>query len=252
MSPHPLFRPDALADEVALVAGASGGLGSAVVDTLLALGARVVAADRDAGQSPAAASTASPNLHTVGLDVVSASSWAEAAAVTATRFGNPTILVNCAGIVRRGAVDEIDEQDFAEVAAVNERGCMLGMQALAPLMRAAGRGAVVNISSVLGIRAARGNAAYITSKWAIIGLSRAAALDLAPTIRVNTVLPGRVRTALSEQTWTPEAVNAVPLGTLPEPRDVADAVAFLVSPAARNITGTELTVDGGRTAQLAH
>jgi NAD(P)-dependent dehydrogenase (short-subunit alcohol dehydrogenase family) len=187
------------------------------------------------------------------LDVTSSADWADAVTATEERFGTLTILVNNAGIFSEaGAVDETEDR-WHEVIGVNQTGVFLGMKHAIPAMRRAGGGAIVNISSTLGLAGVEDWIAYQASKAAIVMMSRSAALSYARDgIRVNTVCPGIVRTPM----WEAEDpkvrerdLSFTPMGRPASPDEVSRGVLYLASSEASFVTGTELAIDGGYLAQ---
>ncbi len=235
---------------VALVTGAASPRGQGAAEaTLLALeGAAVVLADIDDEGASTAASIgdAAAFRH---LDVTSESDWASAVAWTLERHGRLDILVNNAGIWLQKTLEETSLDDYRRVVDINQVSVFLGMRAVVPAMRAAGSGSIVNISSLAGIRGAQVPLAYAASKWAVRGMSRQAAAELALYgIRVNTVFPGYVDTAMIGGGHE-EIAQRVPLGRrLATPEEIAGAVLFLASDEARYVSGAELVVDGAVTA----
>ena len=162
------------------------------------------------------------------------------------------IAVLNAGVSRDAASWRMTEEDWREVIDVNLTGAFAWAQAAARVMREHGAGAIVFVSSINGLRGKFGLANYSASKAGLVGLTRTLARELGPRgIRVNAVAPGYIRTAMTakvEPRFIDQAIAETALGRLGEPEDVAEAVAFLVSPAARHITGEVVRVDGGQTA----
>lgn len=255
MSGDPTALPASwsLAGKVALVSGAARGQGAAEARTLVERGARVVLGDvlDDKGQAVAAElGDAATYVH---LDVTSSASWREA--VAATEFGGLTTLVNNAGIVRTGFIEDMAEDDFQAVLQVNQVGCFLGMQAAIPALKASGQGSsIVNISSTAGIEGVPGVVAYVATKFAIRGMTKVAAIELGHFgIRVNSVHPGTIDTPMISSpefdSVDKDAVFAVlPVPRIGQPQEVAELVAFLASDAASYCTGAEYLVDGGAMA----
>jgi len=252
--------PDATADlatrlegEIALVTGAARGIGAAVVDRLVAEGARVLATDvLDELGAEHVEGVGRPDVVAYGrLDVTSESDWAAAIEGCRTRFGPPSILVNNAGVVRLEPIANETLDGWNAVVSVNLTGVFLGMRATLPGMRAARRGAIVNVSSIWGAVAAEGAAGYHASKGGATVLTRNAAVTYARDgIRVNSVHPGQVRTPMTAETGTePFVVERTPLGRAAVPEEIASVVAWLVSRDASFVTGAEIFVDGGFTAQ---
>lgn len=236
---------------VAIVTGAASprGQGAAHARLLLREGAAVVLTDvsDDEGGRTAAALGERAAYHR--LDVTSEESWATTVAWTLERHGRLDVLVNNAGIWLAGPLAETSLADYRRVVDINQVGAFLGMRAVVPAMKAAGGGAIVNISSLAGLRGAQVSTAYAASKWAVRGMSRQAAAELASFgIRVNAVFPGYVDTEMIDAGHD-EIAARVPLGRrLASPEEVAETVVFLASDAARYVTGAELVVDGAVTA----
>ena len=241
-------------DKAALVTGGARGQGAAIATLLLQAGARVYVMDCLEPGDPAwaelrAAASGQPGqLECLRRDVASASDWE--AVAQAVRAGGRGLsgLVNNAGITGpRNTVTQTVLQDWQRVLDVNLTGAMLGMRALAPLMR---RGAsIINISSTVGMTGYY-SAAYSTSKWALRGLSRSAALELAPLgIRVNCVCPGVVDTDMirSSAALLAALQDAIPMQHMAAPRQIADVMFFLLGPQSSYITGADIAVDGGVT-----
>ncbi len=253
MNDEPAALPFHLRDARVAVTGAASGIGLATARLLAAMGARPILLDRD-GAAAAAAAEGLEGAEGRDLDVTD-----EAAVATCfAALGPLEGLVNCAGIaIRRPAVEHA-VADWDRVQAVNVTGSFLCARAAARGMIEAGRpGAIVNTASIMGMSGGGlyPNVSYQTSKGAVVNMTRALAVEWAPhRIRVNAVAPTYVRTpfikALLEQPDLVARIEAMtPLGRLAEPEEVAQAIVFLVSPAAAMITGHTLPVDGGFLAQ---
>jgi NAD(P)-dependent dehydrogenase (short-subunit alcohol dehydrogenase family) len=251
-----------LSGKVALVTGAASGIGAAAARRLARDGAAVLLTDRDlAGEEVAAAITAQGGTAAFRLhDVTSHPDWAAAVEHAVQDFGRLDILVNNAGI--SGGRHELMDHSldaWRTILSVNLDGVFLGLRHAGPRIAAAGGGSVINISSILGKVGMAGAAAYCASKGGVTLLTKAAALEWAPLgIRVNSVHPGFIDTplvnnALADRDDGNEVrvalMGAHPVGRFGLPREIGDAIAFLASDEASFITGAELVVDGGYTAQ---
>jgi len=255
-----------LEDRNAIVTGAAKGMGAAITTTLAREGADIVLAARDVralDEVAVAVRALGRRAEVLACDVTddgSVRSMVEAAA--AFFDGRIDILVNVAGVT--GPIEtpvwEIDAEDFSQVIESNIRGTFLPMKYVLPGMVARGSGKVVNIGGTSGLRGYRHRAAYSASKWGVRGLTRTAALDAGPhNVNVNVVCPGIVHTPRMDRLceekarvrgWTfqqvyDEYVEEMALRRVTEPQDIANAVLFLASEDSRNITGQEITVDGG-------
>jgi NAD(P)-dependent dehydrogenase (short-subunit alcohol dehydrogenase family) len=242
-----------LDNRVALVTGGAGTIGRATARRLTQEGARVGIADlRLADVEPLAEELGGLALE---LDVRSDESWASGVAALVGRFGRLDVLVNNAGIADSAGVEAVDLEIWDRVLAVNQTGVLLGMRHAAPEMRRAGGGSIVNISSIHGLvgkLSPDGSAiAYTATKGAVRMMTKAAAMDLgADGIRVNSVHPGYVDAPMegSKPGARKLAVTRTPFGKLVTADDVAAGILFLSVPDSTMITGTELTIDGGYTA----
>lgn len=236
-----------------VITGASCGMGRAHVEACVARGARVVMLDvlDDLGREIADAHPeATVYLH---ADVSSESAWDEAMILACERFGGVDGLVNNAGILRPNSIGETTLDDYERVVAINQRGTFLGMRAAAMVMADGGGGSIVNISSVAGLVGVPECFAYTATKFAIRGMAKSAALDLAGRgIRVNAVLPGDTVTPLMAETSMTSSVpdiSAIPMGRYAQPAEISEAVCFLLSDAASFVTGADFVIDGGYTTQ---
>ena len=252
-----------LAGKVALVTGAASGLGAETARRLAREGAAVMLSDLclAAGEAVAAEIVACGGRAAfIAHDVTSEDDWAAVVGATTTAFGRLDILVNNAGIV--GNQLELMTHglaDWRRILAVNLDGVFLGMRAVGPVMAAQGNGSVINLSSILGKVGMANTAAYSASKGGVLMLTKAAAIEWAPLgIRVNSVHPGFIDTPMvanalhaseNGNEMRSAIIAAHPLGRLGVPREIADVVVFLASDEASFMTGAELVVDGGFTAQ---
>jgi len=241
----------------AVVTGGGSGIGEAVVRGLFAEGASVVVVDaNEAGAKRVAESLGDPTrVYSVALDVTDSARVDQMIAEAADRFGGLDILVNCAGVRGVGSVMEVDAEQWRRVHAVNLEGTLYPSQSFAKLASKIGKpGAIVNISSMAGIMGIPNRASYVSSKHAIVGLTREMAMEAGPLgIRVNAVAPGMIRTPMTEVMFTdPEGerrISAVhPVGRAGRPEEVAAVILFLASDAASFVTGVILPVDGGYSA----
>jgi len=240
--------------QIALVTGAARGQGAAHARLLAAEGAKVVVSDIRDEEGRALAAELGGDSSYLSHDVASEASWQAVMAAIRERYGRLDTLINNAGIAVMAGIADTDTALFERTVRINQLGVFLGIKYGAELMKSSGGGSIVNVSSIAGLRAAPAFIAYTGAKWAVRGLSKAAALELAPAkIRVNTVFPGIIDTPMLT-----EAVPGIdvaefgatntPLGRVGKPDDVAAAILFLASDESRFITGAEIAVDGGVTA----
>jgi 3alpha(or 20beta)-hydroxysteroid dehydrogenase len=226
-----------LEGKVVLITGAARGQGLAEAHLFAAEGAHVIAGDvLDHG-----------GIH---LDVTSVDSWSSAVGVAVEKYGRVDVLLNNAGVRAVAAVHEMPIADFQRVLDINLIGPLLGIQAVVPHMP---RGSsIINVSSLNGLAANVNTSAYTTSKFALRGLTKAAALDLGPLgIRVNAILPGVIRTPMVSyivDEFEDRLAAGLPLGRIGEPLDIASAALFLASDDSAWVSGLDLVIDGGQTA----
>jgi NAD(P)-dependent dehydrogenase (short-subunit alcohol dehydrogenase family) len=238
--------------KVALVTGAARGIGLSVAKKFLAEGWRVALLDIEGEllRGAVAALDDADNTLALHADVSDATAVARAVAETERRFGRLDALVNNAGVAVFAPLLETSDDDWNRVLAVNLTGPFLCTKAAAPLMREHGGGAIVNITSISGLRASALRTAYGTSKAGLAHLTKQFAVELAALgIRVNAVAPGPVETAMAREVHTPEIRadyhDAIPLNRYGLEEELAEAVFFLCSERASYITGQVLVVDGG-------
>ena len=242
-----------LVGKVAIITGAARGQGEAEARRFVAEGASVLLTDVLDEEGVAVAAALGEAAAYRHLDVTSEDEWTAAVADCEARFGPVTVLVNNAGILDFAPIEHQDVDTFRRVLDVNLVGPMIGMKSVAPSMRRAGGGSIINISSNAGIMGLPGVGAYVSSKWALRGLSKTAAMDLGKRgIRVNSVHPGGIDTPMTripghdpnETTFAKQ----LPLRRFGFADEVANVVTFLASDEASYVTGAEWSVDGGATA----
>ena len=245
--------------KVALVSGGARGLGRAIVEELIDEGARVVIGDVLDAEAAALAGVHGARALAVHLDVTSEAGWNDAIVATIEAFGRLDVLVNNAGIAEGAPFWETTLESYRRVVEVNQIGVFLGMRAAVAPMTDAGGGSIVNISSIDGLIGAPRIVSYVASKWAVRGMTKAVAMELAPRhIRVNSVHPGHVHTLLAsepgqDRALVEAAVDAhtrrfAPMQRTGEPEEIAKLVAFLASDESSYCTGAEFVADGGFTA----
>ncbi len=240
-----------MTDRVALVTGAARGQGAAIVKRLHTDGYRVAACDVLVDELTASVDGLDDRVAAVELDVTSEEQWASAVHEIVGRFGSLTTLINNAGVLHRASLADETPAGFEASWRFNCLGPFLGIRATLAHLRAADGAAVVNTCSTGAIRPFPNHAAYGSSKWALRGLTQAAAAELAPSgIRVNAVFPGPIETPMLDAATQARLAERAPFGRIGKPTEVADAVAFLVSDHASFITGSELVVDGGQILQI--
>jgi 3alpha(or 20beta)-hydroxysteroid dehydrogenase len=240
-----------LEGKVALVTGGARGMGEATCRLFVAEGAKVAIADVLVDEGGALAAELGEAAVFMKLDVTSETEWELAVAEVEAAFGSLDVLVNNAGVVFFRSLLETTKADYERVLGINLVGEFLGVKAVAPGMIARGKGSIVNISSVDGMKGANSLVAYASSKWGVRGLTKVAAMELGHKgVRVNSVHPGGVDTIMSNfDNSSREEINAkygnVPLQRIGGPEEIAAASLFLASDDSSYMNGAELVVDGG-------
>jgi 3alpha(or 20beta)-hydroxysteroid dehydrogenase len=241
-----------LAEKVVVISGGAGGLGAAFARHIVDRGGRVVLADLLDEQGAKLAGELGEQARYTHLDVTDPEQWSAAVRFTLDEFGSLTGLVNNAGVSTGQLLEHEPLAHFRQVLDINLTGVFNGLQSVIKSMRAAGGGSVVNISSAAGMFGLAFTAGYGASKWGVRGLSKIAAVELAPDrIRVNSVHPGMVYTPMTVDIGVqPGEGNYpnTPMGRIAEPGDITGAVGYLLSDDAAYVTGAEIAVDGGWTA----
>ena len=245
--------------KVALISGGARGQGATEAQLFSREGAKVVLGDilDEAGRQVEAAIRAAGGEATyVHLNVTSEEDWRAAVDTAERGYGHLHVLVNNAGILIRKSIEETTEDDWDRIMAVNVKGVFLGTKYAIPAMRRAGGGSIINISSTAGlVGSPYGSSAYTATKGAVRLFTKATAVQHAKEkIRCNSVHPGPVdtdmiRDTLSDPVLRDERLNRVPLGRIGKPEDIAYGVLYLASDESSFVTGSELVIDGGSTAQ---
>ncbi len=242
-----------LEGRIAIITGASRGQGEATARLFAEEGARVVLADVRDDIGPDVAASIGPAAVFRKLDVSSEADWTALVAETVERWSGVDILVNNAGVVHPAGLLDLTKADFERVLGINLIGSWLGMKAVAPAMFARGKGSIVNIVSTSGLVGMNGLSAYLSSKWALRGLSKTAALELGHRgVRVNAVFPGGINTVMGNVTNEPVEDLAKyyvgqPIQRIGEPIEVARVSLFLAGDESSYMCGAEIAVDGGLT-----
>ena len=236
--------------KVALITGGARGQGAEEARLFRAEGAEVFITDVLEAEGNAVAAGCGANFMT--HDVASPPRWTEVVAAVMARHGRIDVLVNNAGIFQSASLRDTVVEDYDRIIAINQKGVFLGMQTVAPPMCAAKQGSIINISSLAGMEGTTGAFAYATSKWAVRGMTKAAAQELGRYgVRVNSVHPGFIDTAMMHE--TPAVISGkldrvlrmVPLGRTATALEVANVVLFLASDESSYCTNGEFAVDGG-------
>ena len=239
--------------KVAIITGAASGMGATHAVAFVAEGAKVVLTDinEEKGREVAKSLGARSALF-VKHDVASKDDWDKVIEAAETTFGPVNILVNNAGIDKAGSIEEMSEVLYRQVIEINQVSVFLGMKAVVSSMKKGSTGSIVNISSIAGLVAVPDKVAYCASKFAVRGMTKSAALDLAKyNIRVNSVHPGLIDTPMTSAVPKEQLSQIIiPLGRTGDAKEVSSLVVYLASDESSYSTGCEFIVDGGITAMV--
>lgn len=234
-----------------VVTGAARGQGAAHASLLAKPGVRVILTDlldEEGEQTAAALRAGGADAHYRHLDVSSEDDWVALAEELRGGDAPLTGLVNNAGILRYASLEETSLDLWKLHERVNVHGAFLGIRALAPLMKEQGKGAIVNVASTAALVGSAGYGAYSASKAAIIALTKVAAKEYAPAVRVNVICPGGVSTPMNDFEPTGGSSSGTPMGRRAQVEEISPLVEYLLSDRASFVTGSSMTIDGGLTA----
>lgn len=240
-----------LAGKVALISGGARGMGASHVRSLVSEGAKVVFGDILDDEGKAVASEVGDSARYLHLDVTKPDDWDAAVATALSEFGRLDVLVNNAGIINIGTLEDYALSEWQRILDINLTGVFLGIRAVVKPMKEAGRGSIINISSIEGMAGTIACHGYTATKFAVRGLTKSAALELGPSgIRVNSIHPGLIKTPMTD--WVPDDIFQTALGRAAQPVEVSNLVVYLASDESSYSTGSEFVVDGGTIAGLGH
>lgn len=239
-----------LKDKVTVITGGAGGMGRTHSKKFIEEGAKVVVADLDTSDGKEFVEELGENARFIALDVTDEKSWENLIQETEEVFGPIEVLVNNAGIVASKSFKDTTYDEYLETIRINQDGVFLGLKHIYPSMKKADKGSIINISSINGIVGSKNNSAYVASKFAVRGLTKAAAAEYAEdNIRVNSVHPGVIRTPMTDQEDVQELIQPIikrtPMQRLAEPEEITELVLFLASDASSFSTASEFVADGG-------
>jgi len=246
---------DRVKGKVALITGAAQNMGAADAKRLIEEGAKVMITDVLDEKGEAMAKALGPNARYLHHDVSKEADWKRVVAETEAAFGPVSVLVNNAATALKGPIETMEEADYRRIVDINQVSVFLGMKSVIPSMKRAGGGSIINISSTAGLVGQAEMLAYTATKFAVRGMTKSAAIELAPfNIRVNSVHPGVIakpdsglRPGLEE--YIKQLASMAPAARIANPDEIATVVLLLASDECRFATGAEFVVDGGQTCQ---
>jgi 3alpha(or 20beta)-hydroxysteroid dehydrogenase len=241
--------------KVAIITGAAGGIGAAAARRFAQEGARLLLTDADHAGAQRLADELGERAAARGHDVTSELDWKAVAEQAVQAYGRIDVLLNNAGVFLAASLQETSLEDFRRVIDINLVGVFIGMRSVAPVMTGQRAGSIINVSSVAGLGGGPYLTAYAASKWAVRGVSKVVAKELAHAgVRVNSLHPGQIDTDMNarQREKTPELIDkltrAIPLGRIGTPDEVSHAAVYLASDESVYVTGSELVIDGGTSA----
>lgn len=240
-----------LSDKVAIITGAARGMGAVHAKKFIENGAKVIVTDILEDEGKALVNELGENAMFIKHDVTSEEDWESVVAKAKEKFGTVDILVNNAGIdLPAQNIEDVETEQFRKITDINQTSVFFGMRAVAPVMKENNKGSIVNISSLAGIIGANQKIAYTASKFAVRGMTKAAALELGEfNIRVNSVHPGFIATDMTHHLINDELEQSFPLKRAGRIEEVSGMVIYLASDESSYSTGAEFVIDGGLGAQ---
>ncbi|MBH9581384.1 3-alpha-hydroxysteroid dehydrogenase [Staphylococcus felis] len=240
-----------LTDKVVIITGGAQGMGKLHAERALSEGAKVVITDINESVGQVTAQSLGEDVLFIQHDVSKESDWQHVVDTVMSRFERIDVLINNAGITYHKSIDDVSLEDYMKIVNINQVSVFLGIKVVSPIMKQQEIGSIINISSMNGL--VGGAIGYTDTKFAVRGMTKAAARELSPyNIRVNSVHPGVIQTPMLEEDSVKEAVNAfkktIPMRRIAQPEEVSNLVCFLASDEASYSTGSEFVIDGGMTA----